>query len=157
MNLSMEPRNVRRRVQYATDEGARRSYNQAWKEKNRTTVRTRERERARKRAGTGEGYRALWLNNVKLRAKVKGIPFNITLDDLVFPDTCPVLGIPMIARSGAFHDNSPSIDRIVPEKGYVKGNVRIISYRANRIKCHASIEDLRAILAYMERELGSSP
>jgi len=124
--------------------------NQKWKDDNRELVQTRERVRAFKRAGTGPGYRALWLNNIRLRAKKKGLPFDITLDDLVFPDVCPVLGIPMKARSGAFSDNSPSIDRTIPELGYVKGNVTIMSYRANRIKCHATLAELRAIVRYME-------
>ena len=124
--------------------------NKNWKHANIELVRKREKVRAFKRAGTGEGYRALWLNNIRLRAKKKGLPFDISLDDLVFPDTCPVLGIPIRARSGAFSDNSPSIDRIIPALGYVKGNVAIMSYRANRIKCHASLAELKAIVAYME-------
>jgi len=62
------------------------------------------------------------------------------------------LGIPIAARSGSFSDHSPSIDRTVPHLGYVKGNVTIMSYRANRIKCHASLDELRAIVAYMERQ-----
>jgi hypothetical protein len=125
--------------------------NKNWKDKNRTLVRNREREYARTKAGTGEGYRQLWLQNCKYRAKKKGLPFNLTLGDLVFPDVCPVLGIPLVMRSGSFSDNSPSIDRTIPSKGYVKGNVGIMSYRANRIKCHASLEDLEAIVAYMRR------
>jgi len=58
----------------------------------------------------------------------------------------------MVMRSGSFHDNSPSIDRMIPAKGYVKGNVQIISYRANRLKAHGSLEDLRKIVAWMERQ-----
>ena len=125
--------------------------NQQWKNKNRELVRSRERQRAFRKAGTGEGYRALWLNNIRLRAKKKGLAFDLTLDDLVFPDVCPVLGIPIRARSGAFSDSSPSIDRTIPALGYVKGNVTIMSYRANRIKCHASLAELKAIVAYMEK------
>src|SRR5579863_257581 len=134
--------------------GHRKSVNQInkrWKDKNRVLVRRREKDRAYRRAGTGEGYRALWLNNIKHRARKKGLPFDLTLEDLVFPNICPVLGIPIKERSGAFSDNSPSIDRTIPERGYVKGNVAIMSYRANRIKCHASLAELRAIVAYMEK------
>ena len=128
--------------------------NQNYKDANRESVRKKERGYASKKAGTGEGYRKLWLSNIRLRAKKKGLPFDITLDDLFFPETCPVLGVPMKERSGSFCDNSPSIDRIENDKGYVKGNVRIISYRANRIKCHATIADLEKILDYMRREAG---
>lgn len=127
---------------------------QKWKDANRALVRTREKERAHRRADTGPGYRALWLNSIRLRAKKKGLPFNITIGDLVFPEICPVLGIPIKARSGSFSDNSPSLDRTIPALGYVKGNVVIMSYRANRIKCHASLEDLEKIVAYM-RSVGA--
>lgn len=46
--------------------------------------------------------------------------------------------------------DSPSLDRIKPELGYVKGNIRVISFKANSIKNDASIEELRQILQYME-------
>ena len=133
-------------------------YNTTWKAAHRaasteiaTKIRKREKEYANVRAGTGPGYRALWLSNTKARAKKKGLPFDLTLEDLFFPKTCPVLGIPLVERSGSFSDNSPSLDRTVPTQGYVKGNVAIMSYRANRIKCHATLAELKAIVAYMER------
>ena len=134
------------------------AYNTAWKKQKKGTdpafaeaYNKKEALRAHLRADTGPGYRALWLANVKRRAVKKGLAFDLELDDLVFPEFCPVLGIPLKARAGKFNDNSPSLDRIVPEKGYVKGNVVIMSYRANRIKCHASLEDLRAIVRFMEQ------
>ena len=130
--------------------GAVNKVNQKWKDDNRETVRARERRRAFLRAGPGEGYRALGLNNLRHRAVQKGVPFDLLLEDLVFPAVCPVLGIPMVARSGSFSDNSPSLDRTIPALGYVRGNVTVMSYRANRIKCHASLGELRAIVRYME-------
>jgi hypothetical protein len=146
-------RNTKRREAYKRDGGKRKRLNKEWKDANRLKVRDREREYMRVKAGTGEGYRRLWLSNCKYRAKQKGVPFNLTLEDIEFTDICPILGIPMVMRAGSFHDNSPSIDRIIPAKGYVKGNVRMISYRANRLKAHGSLEDLRKIVAWMEREL----
>jgi hypothetical protein len=56
---------------------------------------------------------------------------------------------------GKFDSCSPSLDRIVPELGYVKGNVRVISDRANRIKRDATLEELRAIVKYVEETKGS--
>ena len=150
--MDRDEQNAMRRVRYATIDGARRrKENQKSKDRHREVVRKREAIRAHLRADTGPGYRALWLNNVKYRAARKGIPFDLTTDDLVFPAVCPVLGIPIRARSGSFSDNSPSVDRTIPALGYVKGNVVIMSYRANRIKCHASLDDLRKIVAYMEK------
>lgn len=81
------------------------------------------------------------------------IPYNITVDDLYpLPLTCPVLGLPlnwMLEGRGSPND-CPSIDRLEPSKGYVKGNVRIISQKANRLKSNASAAELEAILKYMK-------
>jgi hypothetical protein len=153
-DLKLDDANTKRRLAYKLDGGKRRKYNNKWKKANIELVRRREKDRARYRALTMEGYRALWLNGIKYRAKQKGLPFNLTLEDLPVPERCPVLGIPLFMRSGPFHDNSPSIDRLVPGKGYVKGNVAIVSYRANRIKDYGTLDELRKVVAYLEQHLG---
>jgi hypothetical protein len=84
----------------------------------------------------------------KLRAKKNNLEFNLELDDIVIPTTCPVLGIPL-SRTGIRHDGSPSLDRIDNTKGYIKGNIAVISWRANALKKDASIEEIRLILKYM--------
>lgn len=80
----------------------------------------------------------------------KGIKFDIVPEDIPeLPTHCPILGIPIqyIARGkGGWYDDSPSLDRIVNELGYTKGNVRIISNRANRIKMDATLEELELVL-----------
>lgn len=97
----------------------------------------------------------------KRRAKAKGLEFSVSIDDIMpLPEKCPVLGIQLnyygAKRSngvgGGFIDDSPTVDRIDSTKGYVSGNVRVISWRANRLKSDANIEELRAILRYMENE-----
>jgi hypothetical protein len=92
------------------------------------------------------------LINVRHRAKVNGLPFDLTEEDIVIPSHCPVLGIELI-RSEIATDNSPSIDRISCEGGYTKENSRVISQRANRIKNDASIKDLVDVVMYLVREL----
>lgn len=93
------------------------------------------------------------LRNARRRARIQGVPFNITKTDIVIPDVCPILGIPITINS-YYNDgrkgwgNSPSLDRIIPEKGYVPGNIHVISLRANRIKCDATLEELRLIYEY---------
>lgn len=84
--------------------------------------------------------RTRMLTAARHRAKVKGLLFNLDLDDLEIPDVCPVLGIEM---------DSPSVDRINNDLGYTRGNVRVISLRANTLKGDSTIEELEAILAYM--------
>ncbi|RWZ87313.1 MAG: hypothetical protein EO766_12370 [Hydrotalea sp. AMD] len=98
-------------------------------------------------------YTSYLLSRVKGRAKHKGIEFNITLDDIVIPTHCPILGIPLDFNKGHSRDSTPSIDRIDNKLGYIKGNIAVISMKANRLKSDASISDVRAILSYMEQHL----
>lgn len=85
------------------------------------------------------------LSAAKERAKQKGIEFNLTHDDIRIPDLCPVLGIKLERGNGR---TRPELDRRDNSLGYVKGNVFVISGRANRLKADASVEELKAILAY---------
>jgi hypothetical protein len=78
----------------------------------------------------------MW-SRAKYRAKQKGLEFNITKEDIVIPDTCPLLGIPM---------QSASLDRIDPSKGYIKGNVWVISNRANTLKNDATLSELKTLV-----------
>lgn len=93
------------------------------------------------------------VSRAKWRAKSAGVPFNITPDDVSIPAICPVLGLPIRPAKGhGGHDHhSPSLDRIDPNKGYVKGNVRVISQRANLLKSDATVEELEAILNDLRR------
>ncbi len=81
-------------------------------------------------------------NACKYRAKERGIDFNLDLDDVIIPKICPILKIPLIVGEGNAIPNSPSIDRIDPSKGYIKGNIQVISYKANTMKSNATEEDL---------------
>lgn len=76
------------------------------------------------------------VRSAKYRAGLSGLPFNITHTDLKIPEFCPLLGIPFKKTKAGYQYRElvPSIDKIIPELGYVKGNVWIISLRANRIK-----------------------
>lgn len=88
------------------------------------------------------------LRSAKQRAKVKGLEFNIDISDIELPKICPLLHIPLGSseRSKGQIDSSYSIDRINPNKGYIKGNVWVISYRANKIKNNASLEELELLV-----------
>lgn len=87
----------------------------------------------------------------KQRAKSRGIEFNIDKEDLTLPEHCPILGLKLEKSKGARKDNSPSIDRVDNTKGYVKGNVQIISWRANRLKNDATLEELEKVCEYLRR------
>lgn len=85
--------------------------------------------------------RSLWYP-AKKRAKLKGIEFNIDITDIVIPEFCPILGIRLERGKGTVSPSSPTLDRIVQSKGYVKGNVHVVSYRANSMKNDASPEEI---------------
>lgn len=89
------------------------------------------------------------LSRAKNRARKLGIPFDLTAEDVVVPPSCPVLGIPLTVGLKIFNDNSPSLDRVKPELGYVRGNVVVVSYRANRIKNNATLVELEKIVDWL--------
>jgi hypothetical protein len=90
------------------------------------------------------------LGDARKRANKLKLSFNLTEDDFVIPTICPVLNIPIIIGTKGRQNNSPSIDRIVPELGYIKGNICIISWRANRIKSDGTLSELKNIVKYVE-------
>lgn len=83
------------------------------------------------------------LRNVRKRAKKSGREFNLELSDIVVPDVCPIFGVPFVY--GATIDDcdfAPSIDRIDSSKGYVKGNIQVMSRLANCMKWTSTPEQL---------------
>ena len=86
-------------------------------------------------------------HNAKHRAKKKGIPFTITMDDIVIPPLCPLLEIELIPSSDRYSHNTPSLDRIDsdPAIGYTPDNIQVISRRANWLKADATVEELELI------------
>lgn len=79
------------------------------------------------------------VQGAKQRAKKYDIPFDITYRDIVIPEYCPYLGIKLVPFSDW---SSPSLDKIVPELGYVKGNIQVISTKANTMKNNATQDEL---------------
>lgn len=92
------------------------------------------------------------INNARRRAKKIGCEFDIVKEDIVIPQVCPVLGIPLSVGVGrkSRHDGSPTIDRINPAKGYTKDNVGVISYKANRMKNDGTIDEHFKIANWMD-------
>lgn len=92
------------------------------------------------------------LSRAKSRAKKRNLPFNLTAEDIVIPALCPVLGVKLDKSTDhTERDTSPSLDKIVPSLGYVKGNVRVISHRANMLKNNATVEEMELVLADLKR------
>lgn len=83
----------------------------------------------------------------KQRAKKSGLEFNLSKEDIVIPSVCPVLGIELRSNVGGKTaiDNSPTLDRIHPKIGYIKGNIIVISALANRIKSSANYRQILTV------------
>lgn len=93
------------------------------------------------------------LRSARERAKKSGLSFDLTIDDLFVPEYCPVLPhIKLeiaIGKGKGGEESSPSVDRVDPNIGYVRGNVRVISNRANRVKNDGTAEEHEAIARYI--------
>jgi len=106
--------------------------------------------------------RSKLLYAAKAHANYKGIECTITVDDIVIPTHCPVLGIPLKAKVGEGRKNrheigdSPTIDRVDNSKGYIPGNICVISGRANHLKSNATVDEVAAILRYMQNHLATT-
>ena len=100
------------------------------------------------------------LYHSKWRAKRDGLEFNLTAEDIVVPLTCPLLDIPLVLHyyskfTKGGDPAAPSLDRLDPEKGYVKGNVAVISYRANSLKRDASLSELESLVENLRKLFAS--
>ena len=87
-------------------------------------------------------YKKQILHRTEIRARVKGLEFDIDESDIVIPETCPILEVPIVVGTKKDYEYSPSIDRIDNSKGYIKGNVQIISKKANSMKNSATPTEL---------------
>lgn len=120
---------------------AARQRNKRWRDKNKDKVREQN-------AKYNYSLERRMLIRIKCRAKQNNIPFNISEEDIIIPEVCPILGIKLIPKRGlkrGYYPDSPSLDRIIPELGYIKGNVRVLSARANLLKNNASLDELRLV------------
>ena len=90
------------------------------------------------------------LSGAKHRAEQQGVPFDLTASDVHVPCDCPALGIPLLVGERVT-DNSPTLDKIIPALGYIRGNVVVISHLANRIKSNATPEQIRAVADFLDK------
>lgn len=94
------------------------------------------------------------VRTAKFNAAKRGVEFRLTVDDLTWPTHCPVLGIKLNygkPSNGRGSDDSPSLDRHIPSLGYTPGNVVVMSWRANRLKCDGTVEEFHALIEYLRK------
>jgi hypothetical protein len=82
------------------------------------------------------------LQQCKNRSKKRNIEFNLQLEDIIIPELCPYLLVPFIVGTKGNYEYTHSIDRIDNSKGYVKGNIEVVTKKANSMKNSASKEEL---------------
>ena len=100
-----------------------------------------------------KNYVKMLLYRIRRKCDRWGWEFDIDESDVVIPLWCPVLGIRIVLDVGKGRsDNTPSLDRIDNQLGYVKGNVEVISWRANRLKSDATPDELRRLAKYYGRK-----
>ena len=134
---------------------ARREYMRKYRAENREACKEYDRQKyAAKRDQYAVYYAKYRADNrkrrmvaeAKKRAEKRGVPFNITVEyvESIWPkdNRCPILGYELKAGSDSGIWCSPSLDRIIPELGYVEGNVRVCSHRANSMKHDADGDTL---------------
>jgi len=136
---------VRRKARYAADPEKERARHRESKKINGAKW-----EAARRAKRAINPAPNMWMI-AKTRAKRRGIEFTIKREDVVVPPRCPVLDIELKVGDGRATPNSPTLDRIDNSKGYVAGNILVVSFRANTIKNDATLKELRAVADFYER------
>lgn len=79
---------------------------------------------------------------VRARAKSRKIPFNLNIEDIIIPDKCPLLECEFVVGQKYAYPYTHSLDRINNEKGYIKGNVQVVCFKANSMKNSATQKEL---------------
>jgi len=135
-----------------TDKQKNAQYSKAWYDRNRERLLQDQSRKERNRISAIEWRRnnreAVMLSAAKSRAKREGYAFDIDVSDIIIPDQCPICLIPLAFTDGKQDDGTPALDRIDNTKGYVKGNVQVISHKANRHKADLTLEAIERLYLY---------
>jgi len=95
--------------------------------------------------------KARLFKNAKHSARTRFLDFDLTEEDIVIPEICPVLRIPFDNTKISY---TMSVDRIDNNLGYVKGNVQVITRKANTMKNDATKEQLLAFADWIYKMYG---
>jgi hypothetical protein len=130
----------------------------AWKnmtDDQREVAKAGNRKRWANRTEKQRRHRVLW--SAMQRAKKQGVPFDITHQDIddIWPkdNCCPALGRPLVWATKQFTPNSPSLDKINPQLGYVIGNIAIVSYLANSIMQNALPSEVTKVAQWFSQQV----
>lgn len=124
-------------------------YNREWRKNNL------EKSRASSTKWVVNNPEASMVRTVRHRSSQRGYEFNLEPSDIVIPTHCPVLKMELesgVGKGAGGKENAPSLDRIDNTKGYIKGNVQVISRLANSMKASASPEQLKLFAEWILKE-----
>lgn len=93
----------------------------------------------------------LWMI-CKARARRQGTLFDLRIEDVIVPTRCPVLGLKLIKSRILPKENSATIDRIDPRRGYTKDNIVVMSMMANRMKSNATFREIKKLYKWFVRQ-----
>lgn len=116
-------------------------------------LKTKEIRRINERNRHRLNARKSMLKAAKGRSKRDNLDFNIEECDIIIPEYCPILGIKIEKGIGNSTDNSPTLDKIIPKLGYIKGNICVISWRANSLKKDGRLDEFERIVKYLKDRL----
>lgn len=102
-----------------------------------------EKQKQQRKASWLRNYKQSMITKARQRAKKYNFEFNLSVDDIDIPEICPILEVPLQIGTKGDYEYSPSLDRIDNTKGYIKGNVRVISKKANSMKNSATMDELK--------------
>lgn len=86
--------------------------------------------------------------------KSRKILFDITPNDISVENECPICGIEMrISSRRGGSAVSPTLDKIIPNRGYVKGNIAVICKSCNSLKGKGSAEEHHRIANWIESRI----
>ena len=87
----------------------------------------------------------------KSRASKKGLEFNLTKEDILIPEFCPILKVSIKCGTKQDYSYSPSVDRIDNDRGYTKDNIQVISKKANTMKSNGTQEELLLLAEWINK------
>jgi len=93
--------------------------------------------------------RETMLKQAQSGARQRGLEFSLSVADIVIPTHCPIFGFEM--KPGGKRSTSPSIDRIDNSKGYIPGNIVVVSVKANHVKSDCTIAELKRMVEFYEK------
>jgi hypothetical protein len=129
-------------------------YEKEWAKKNKEKISNKNRkwyESTRKVKFIEDPQHYLWYV-ARTRSRQKGTEFTITKEDVIIPEICPILDIPLTKGDG-YLPNSMSLDRVDNTKGYIPGNIRVISRKANLMKSSLTLDVLEKLIKYIKNEI----